>query len=261
MREEKVQKKQTVENDSTFGFWTLLPSAGCFCSLQSVAAALQVEQDPEEHWPWQDWPSMEPTSHSALMVAALSWSRFSSSPEGGNTSIYTWSDQSVWCGHYCSCQTVYLIKGWRIHEIHGNLSWIDELERLMVLTSVIKLILFDRLILPAANESSVTSDPGFLCSWWSSGSRCPPLRLWERDFSVCLADRHQIHASGLVSSVDSGNRNRGKISVKEVTIFVLRCHVKLPPLVLMYLCSVKGTLKSKAVINLIVQEHIHGQEH
>lgn len=57
---------------STFGFCTLLASAGCFWSLQSVAAALQAEQDPEMHWPWQDWPSMEPTSHSALMVAALS---------------------------------------------------------------------------------------------------------------------------------------------------------------------------------------------
>lgn len=212
MTEERVQKKQTVESDSTFGFCTLLPSAGCFGSLQSVAAALQVEQDPEEHWPWQDWPSMEPTSHSALMVAALSWSRFSSSPEGGNAHIYTWSEQSVWCGHYCSCQTVYLIKGWCVHEIHGNLSWTDK----MVLKSVIKLILFcpDRLILTAANESSVTSDPGFLGSWWSLGSRCPPPRQWEKGFSVCLADRHQTHAAGLVSSVDSGNSNREKISVK-----------------------------------------------
>lgn len=39
---------------TTFGFCTLVPSAGCFCSLQSVAAALQAEQDPEAHWPWQD---------------------------------------------------------------------------------------------------------------------------------------------------------------------------------------------------------------
>lgn len=70
-----------VISEATFGFCTLLPSAGGLGSQQSVAAALQAEQDPEAHWPWQDWPSMEPTSHSALMVAALSWSKFSSSPE------------------------------------------------------------------------------------------------------------------------------------------------------------------------------------
>lgn len=66
----------------TFAFCAFLPSAGCCCALQSAAAALQAEQqDPDAHWPWQDCPSMEPSSHSALMVAALSWSRFSSSPD------------------------------------------------------------------------------------------------------------------------------------------------------------------------------------
>lgn len=66
---------------TTLDFWTLLPSAVWVGSLQWAAAALQAEQDPEAHWPWQDWPTAEPTSHSALIVAALSWSKFSSSPE------------------------------------------------------------------------------------------------------------------------------------------------------------------------------------
>lgn len=77
--------RNSESNSETFGFCALVPSAGCLCSLQSVEAALQAEQDPEAHWSWQSWPSLEPTSHSALMVAALSWSRFSSSPEKNKT--------------------------------------------------------------------------------------------------------------------------------------------------------------------------------
>ena len=75
-----------------------MPSAGCLCSLQSVEAALQAEQDPEEHWSWQSWPSLEPTSHSALMVAALSWSKFSSSPEKNPNQTKT-----TWCDLYWLC--------------------------------------------------------------------------------------------------------------------------------------------------------------
>lgn len=68
------------ECGATFALWALLPSAGGCSALQSATAAVHAGQDPEAHWPWQDWPNMEPSSHSALMVAALSWSRFSSSP-------------------------------------------------------------------------------------------------------------------------------------------------------------------------------------
>lgn len=182
-----------VIRGSTFGFCTLVPSAGSLCSLQTEAEALQAEQDPEAHCSWQDWPSMEPTSHSALMVAALSWSKFSSSPEKKNhkdKTYYRFNEKSI-----ASDETI-----------------LNVLFVLLVLLFSFALIawLFWKLMMMMMR--SETPDRGFLDSWWSSRWRCPHLRLKERSFSFGPSDRPQTRAAVLVSSANSGNGKRRKTS-------------------------------------------------
>lgn len=80
--------------------------------------------------------------------------------------------------------------------------------------SIIKLIPCpNSVILLTVNEPCLTPDRRVRNSWLSSGSRCPPLRLQKKSFSVCSSDHPQTHAAVLVNSAYSGNGdNKKKIS-------------------------------------------------